>query len=1246
MALTKVGPAGIGSTPGTGYVIGDSFLHSTGLNATNAYYTGIVTAQTFRVLGNFQVDGTTTTLDTEVTSVDKLEVAANNTTVGVAITQSGSGDILNLYDGSSEVFSVADGGTVTASGDISISDKIVHTGDTNTAIRFPANDTVTVETGGSERFRVKSNGNVGIGTDNPTAKLQVQGTIYATTNVDVPSGDIYCGGNASSGSESGIRMRSAGFISASRNSGFIWKGYTTGTSDATSIIGSDGSAQFTELLVGTNNATSIYYGNAPVQVYGTGDRMMSLLYTQANASGPMLNFTKSRSTNDGAGTIVNSGDLLGAINFIGDDGNDFRQAGGEIRCKVDGTPGSNDMPGRLEFLTTSDGAQFPTERLRIDSSGRLLVGTDSTIFDNNFGIGKLQATHKDGYQHVLFSGHSAAAANATCLSVGRSRGTQASPGYLSSGDHIARFSATSYNGGNYQSSGCIDFYAADQHASNDLPGYIALKTVPDGSATLTERLRIDSNGAVTVSTTGYSDQYSYSMKLGQGAYTPSGTTSPHYGLWVRQLGPRYALNYGVYSEIEDDSGFYGGATLDGLASVRGIGVYGSSPTSASAYQKAIGVYGKATNADYNYNTTIGVRGRVETGTSSFIANNGQKSYGGHFVATGKSNVVGVYADAFLAGSPGAGEEAIPLLVASNGSEKLRIDSSGRLLINKETNRDKYFNGTYTGQLQVEGTNDSTRLIQFVHNANAASQPIVVLGKSRGTSVGSYTVVQNGDYLGTLSFQGADGDEMVDGARIDAIVNGNIANDNVPTDLTFSTRSGGSSSPTERLRITSNGMLGISTTAAQITSAERLSVFQAVSVFRLDSATTGAVYIRNGNFTNANNPFIILQDTFGNRGGIGIANNDSAMFIHGQNGIRFRYGGTSPGSTEAMRITSTGKVGINNTNPAYALSIKGTGAVRNEIICTDNNGAGAGVYFKTLHNSSIVSNATVRTDNIGTFQIFTGTSSDAERIRINEYGNTIFQGPTSTSSGNTGNAGVLIRGKTVSGSSTTVDLNISQATSNNGIGLEIYESSNNANALATLVFNHGSLKSMIACSRVATTNWGTDLRFYTHDTSTNSSNQHKVYERMRIDTDGRIFFRGLLGNAASGSNVKYNNSDDELRYDTSSRLLKTNITECPYGIETIKKLKPSRYTPQEYDTDGNINVTDEILIGFIADEMVEEVPEVVQMYPKSTLTKNDEDTEIVPAAISYDKLTAVLTKALQEAITKIETLEQRLTDAGL
>ena len=60
-------------------------------------------------------------------------------------------------------------GIITARSDVSIADKIIHTGDTNTAIRFPAADTFTVETAGSERLRIASGGEVSIGGFSPTA---------------------------------------------------------------------------------------------------------------------------------------------------------------------------------------------------------------------------------------------------------------------------------------------------------------------------------------------------------------------------------------------------------------------------------------------------------------------------------------------------------------------------------------------------------------------------------------------------------------------------------------------------------------------------------------------------------------------------------------------------------------------------------------------------------------------------------------------------------------------------------------------------------------------------------------------------------------------------------------------------------------------------------------------------------------------------------------------------------------------
>jgi hypothetical protein len=58
------------------------------------------------------------------------------------------------------------------------------------------------------------------------------------------------------------------------------------------------------------------------------------------------------------------------LSFRGTDGSAIKTAA-EITCFVDGTPSANDMPGRLVFSTTADGASSPTERLRISSSGWL-----------------------------------------------------------------------------------------------------------------------------------------------------------------------------------------------------------------------------------------------------------------------------------------------------------------------------------------------------------------------------------------------------------------------------------------------------------------------------------------------------------------------------------------------------------------------------------------------------------------------------------------------------------------------------------------------------------------------------------------------------------------------------------------------------------------------------------------------------------------------------------------------------------
>lgn len=84
----------------------------------------------------------------------------------------------------------------------------------------------------------------------------------------------------------------------------------------------------------------------------------------ASASSGFLTFAHSRGATIGAHTIVANGDTLGRITAAGSDGTQFTEAA-RINFSVDGTPGVNDMPGRIEFLTTPDGANTPTVALTL-----------------------------------------------------------------------------------------------------------------------------------------------------------------------------------------------------------------------------------------------------------------------------------------------------------------------------------------------------------------------------------------------------------------------------------------------------------------------------------------------------------------------------------------------------------------------------------------------------------------------------------------------------------------------------------------------------------------------------------------------------------------------------------------------------------------------------------------------------------------------------------------------------------------
>ena len=95
------------------------------------------------------------------------------------------------------------------------------------------------------------------------------------------------------------------------------------------------------------------------------------------ATGQVNWFGKSRGGSYGTQAIVQSGDVVGDNRFYGSDGVGFIPTA-KIEVAIDGTPGVNDMPGRIVFSTTADGASSVSERMRINSSGNVGIGTATT----------------------------------------------------------------------------------------------------------------------------------------------------------------------------------------------------------------------------------------------------------------------------------------------------------------------------------------------------------------------------------------------------------------------------------------------------------------------------------------------------------------------------------------------------------------------------------------------------------------------------------------------------------------------------------------------------------------------------------------------------------------------------------------------------------------------------------------------------------------------------------------------------
>jgi len=132
-----------------------------------------------------------------------------------------------------------------------------------------------------------------------------------------------------------------------------------------------------QLVVGSNSAGDFALEPPSEDGLHVQDGNVMLQTNSADADASELLFNKSRNATDGSVTVVQDNDKLGGITFGGADGTNYDPAA-SISAHVDGAPGSNDMPGRLVFSTTADGSNSTTERMRIDSSGKVGIGGTPT----------------------------------------------------------------------------------------------------------------------------------------------------------------------------------------------------------------------------------------------------------------------------------------------------------------------------------------------------------------------------------------------------------------------------------------------------------------------------------------------------------------------------------------------------------------------------------------------------------------------------------------------------------------------------------------------------------------------------------------------------------------------------------------------------------------------------------------------------------------------------------------------------
>jgi hypothetical protein len=800
-------------------------------------------------------------------------------------------------------------------------------------------------------------GNVGIGTTSPTTTLDVRSNNPAFRLWDTDVTNSYTQINNFNGNTYlGSRADTA-------NGSLLFGGYGSGTFDEHVRITPDGklgvgtsSPSVALAIVGTANQT---WTNNPFNVEISDDRAFAAgvgggisFKAKINTAGSYSNIGFISGIKENATEGNYAGALVLGTRVNGSGGGSMER----VRITSTGNVGigtTNPVDGKLEIFHTgfqvalktsgatgnlgigmfSNGGFVGTrgnnggaedvmrlgtsgqERLRIDSAGRLLVGTSTaiaTVDHLNAGFTpQTQVANQGGISSALllanFRNNNSVVPQ---LVLQKARGDFASPVIVNNNDTFGAIDFNGYDGSSYLAGAIIKAEVDGTPGTNDMPGRIVLGTTATGASTPTERMRIGNDGSVDF-TSALSNSATVTA-IDNTTTFQSGNTLAR--AFVSQINS--ASNGGTPYTITNMYHFY---TFDGThnadATITNKYGYYAHPSLVESATNTYGFYADIAAGSGRWNFYAGgtasnyFAGNVGIGTTSPDALLELEKNGETELRLTHTNTVSNYCKISAAGSNSeqltietdpTGNGSGYINFRNKNSDAMRIDSGGRLLVGTSsafTGTSGYNNGTLQVSNSTSGQGGAAGLVAFAWDTGSGPNdaPIVQLNKSASATSGTHTIVGDDNTLGSIVFSGSDGTNFEEAARIEAEVDGTPGTDDMPGRLVLSTTASGASSPTERMIIKSTGDILFNTPNATSTLGGANT-----NNFRWNkTTTTGAA--RYGAFLESNASLSVLHV------------NQTFDDTNTRGAIRFYRSGTQVGSVE-VSTTAT----VYNTSSDYRL----------------------------------------------------------------------------------------------------------------------------------------------------------------------------------------------------------------------------------------------------------------------------------------------------------------------------------------